>query len=219
MADIEDHPPFARKLSPTMEEMFRRLAPNMGFGLKTVLTNLWLFRPLLLKVLPGINPSAGAMTQTTLAFTTAKGSDGLNVLPQQAYVTGNMRLIHHQAGEESIAAVKKVAARYGIETEVLYQDAPCPVVGYDSEQFRLIETIAAEIYPGVQVTPYVMTGGTDAKFYKDLCPNCIRFAPLYIDRQQYSSVHGLNENIHRGTLPMGVDFYKRVIGKMDTIRA
>ncbi len=219
MADIEDHPPFARKLSPTMEEMFRRLAPNMGFGLKTVLTNLWLFRPLLLKVLPGINPSAGAMTQTTLAFTTAKGSDGLNVLPQQAYVTGNMRLIHHQAGEESIAAVKKVAARYGIETEVLYQDAPCPVVGYDSEQFRLIETITAEIYPGVQVTPYVMTGGTDAKFYKDLCPNCIRFAPLYIDRQQYSSVHGLNENIHRGTLPMGVDFYKRVIGKMDTIRA
>lgn len=219
MADIEDHPPFARKLSPTMEEMFRRLAPNMGFGLKTVLTNLWLFRPLLLKVLPGINPSAGAMTQTTLAFTTAKGSDGLNVLPQQAYVTGNMRLIHHQAGEESIATVKKVAARYGIETEVLYQDAPCPVVGYDSEQFRLIETIAAEIYPGVQVTPYVMTGGTDAKFYKDLCPNCIRFAPLYIDRQQYSSAHGLNENIHRGTLPMGVDFYKRVIGKMDTIRA
>ena len=219
MADIEDHPPFARRFSPTMEEMFRRLAPNMGFGLKTVLTNLWLFRPLLLKVLPGINASAGAMTQTTLAFTTARGSDGLNVLPQEAYVTGNMRLIHHQAGAESIAAVKKVAAQYGIETEVLYQDDPCPVVSHDSRQFKLIEQITARIYPGVQVTPYVMTGGTDAKFYKDICPNCIRFAPLYIDTQQYGSVHGLNENIHRGTLPQGVDFYKMVIEKMDTIEA
>jgi carboxypeptidase PM20D1 len=157
------------------------------------------------------------MTQTTLAFTTAKGSDGLNVLPQEAYVTGNMRLIHHQSGGESIAAVGKIAAKYGIETEVLYQDPPCPVVGFQSKQFGLIEDITAEIYPGVQVTPYVMTGGTDAKFYKDICPNCIRFAPLYIDEQQYGSVHGLNENIHQGTLPHGVDFYKKVIEKMASI--
>ena len=219
MADIEDNPPFERRFSPTMEEMFKRLAPNMGFGLKTVMTNLWLFRPILLKVLPGINASAGAMTQTTLAFTTAKGSDGLNVLPQEAFVTGNMRLIHHQPGAESIAAVTRIAEKYGIETQVLYEDAPCPVVSHESKQFRLIEELTAEIYPGVQVSPYVMTGGTDAKFYKEICPNCIRFAPLYIDEQQYGSVHGLNENIFQGALPMGVDFYKGVIEKMDQIEA
>ena len=219
MADIEDHPPFRRQLSPTMEEMFRRLAPNMGLGLRTVLTNLWLFKPVLLKVLPGINASAGAMTQTTLAFTTAKGSDGLNVLPQEAYVTGNMRLIHHQSGPESFEAVRKIAAQYDLEMEVLYEDAPCPVVSCESKQFRLIEEITANVYPGVQVSPYVMTGGTDAKFYKELCPNCIRFAPLYIDEQQYGSVHGLNENIFQGALPMGVDFYKQVIEKMTAIEA
>ena len=219
MADIEDHPPFRRQLSPTMEEMFRRLAPNMSIPLKTVLTNLWLFRPILLRALPAINASAGAMTQTTLAFTTAKGSDGLNVLPQEAYVTGNMRLIQHQPGHESFEAVAKIAAKYGIETEVLYQDAPCPVVGFESKQFRLIEEAAARIYPGVQVSPYVMTGGTDAKFYKNLCPNCIRFAPLYIDEQQYGSVHGLNENICQGALPYGVDFYKTIIENMASIEA
>lgn len=219
MVDVENNSPFTRQLSPTMVEMFRRLAPNMGFGLKLVLSNLWLFKPVLLKVLPAINASAGAMTQTTLAFTTAKGSDGLNVLPQEAYVTGNMRLIHHQAGPESFEAVKAVAAKYNIETEVLYQDAPCPVVGYDSKQFHLIEEVCASVYPGVQVSPYVMTGGTDAKFYKDICPNCIRFAPLYIDAQQYGSVHGLNENIFQGALPYGVDFYKQIIEHMDAIEA
>ena len=219
MAHIEDHPPFVRQISPTMEEMFRRLAPNMGFGLKTVLSNLWLFRPILLKVLPAINASAGAMTQTTLAFTTAKGSDGLNVLPQEAYVTGNMRLIHHQPGPESFEAVRRIAAQYGIETEVLYEDAPCPVVGFDSKQFQLIEDVTAQVYPGVQVSPYVMTGGTDAKFYKELCPNCIRFAPLFIDEQQYGSVHGLNENIFQGALPHGVDFYKQIIARMTELEA
>ena len=219
MADIEDHPPFERRLSPTMEEMFRRLAPNMELPLKTVLSNLWLFRPLLLRVLPAINASAGAMTQTTLAFTTARGSDGLNVLPQEAHVTGNMRLIQHQPGPESFEAVRRIAAKYDIETQVLYEDAPCPVVGFDSKQFHLIEAVTAQVYPGVQVSPYVMTGGTDAKFYKELCPHCIRFAPLYIDEQQYGSVHGLNENIFQGALPHGVDFYKRVIEKMTEIEA
>ena len=130
-----------------------------------------------------------------------------------------MRLIQHQSGPESFEAVRKIAAKYGIETEVLYEDAPCPVVGFDSKQFHLIEEVAAKVYPGVQVSPYVMTGGTDAKFYKDICPNCIRFAPLYIDEQQYGSVHALNENIFQGALPHGVDFYKQVIEKMAAIEA
>ena len=219
MVDAEKHSPFVSQLTPTVKEMFRRLAPNMIFPLKLVMSILWLFQGLLVKLLPSINAAAGAMIRTTLAFTTAKGSDGLNVLPQEAYVTGNMRIIHHQPNEASISAISKIAAKYNIDSQVLYQDHPCPVVDYKSGQFKLIEEITANVYPGVQVSPYVMTGGTDAKFYKDICPHCIRFAPLYIDKQQYGSVHALNENIHQGALPYGVDFYKQIIQKADQIKA
>ena len=219
MADADRHSPFRSEFTPTVMEMFRRLAPNMNFGMKLIFANLWLFKPLLIRLLPGISPAAGAMLHTTLAFTTAKGSDGLNVLPQEAYVTGNMRLIHHQANEESIRLVRELAAKYDIETQVLYQDTPCPIVDYNSPQFHLIEDIAARVYPGVQVSPYVMTGGTDAKFYKDICDNCIRFAPLYIDAQQYGSVHGLNENIYQGALTYGIEFYKQVIRRSPELNA
>lgn len=211
MCDIEKKNPFTAQLTPTVTEMFKRMAPNMALPLKLVMANLWLFRPLLVRVLPAINASAGAMTRTTLAFTTAKGSDGLNVLPQSAYVTGNMRIIHHQPNKESIGLVASIAHKYGLDTEIIYQDTPCPVVSHDSKQFKLIEDITARIYPGVIVSPYTMTGGTDAKFYKEICDNCIRFAPLYIDKQQYGSVHALNENIHQGALPHAVDFYKQLI--------
>lgn len=219
MVDVENHSPFRSELSPTMLEMFRRLSPNMIFPMKLIVGNLWLFKPLLTKVLPSISSAVGAMMHTTIAFTTAKGSDGLNVLPQQAYVTGNMRLIHHQPGKESFEAVSAIANKYNIETEVLYHDAPCPVVSYESPQFRLVEQVTAEIYPGVQVSPYVMTGGTDAKFFKEICPNCIRFAPLYIDGQQYGSIHGLNENIYQGALRHGVAFYKEIIRNAEKIHA
>ncbi len=213
MAEIEKHNPFTAKMTPTVKEMFRRMAPNMTFGMRMIFANLWLFEGLLLKLLPAISPAAAAMTKTTIAFTTAKGADGLNVLPQEAYVTANMRFIHHQPNKECFALLEELAKKFQIETEVLYNDEPCPIVDYKSDAFHLIEEAAAEIYPGVGICPYTMTGGTDAKFYKEICENAMRFAPIYIDSQQYASIHGINENIYQGALTKAVDFYKTIIKK------
>ena len=211
MAAVEKKNPFKSQITPTVREMFTRMAPNMNFGLKLIMANLWLFEGLLAKLLPSINAAAGAMIRTTLAFTKAKGSDGLNVLPQTAYVTGNMRYIHHQPTEESIKLISDMAKEYDLETEVIYKDNPCPIVDFKGKQFKLIEAVVEKVYPGVGTCPYVMTGGTDCKFYGDVCENAIRLAPLYIDSQQYASIHGLNENIFRGALPKAVDFYKTVV--------
>ena len=211
MAEAEKHSPFTNKFNATVREMFTRMAPNMNFGMRLIFANMWLFEPLLCKLLPSISSAAGAMLHTTLAFTMAKGADGLNVLPQEAYVTGNMRFIPHQPNAESIALISKLAAKFDIETEVIYQDQPCPEVDYKSAAFKAVEAAAAEVYPGVGICPYVMTGGTDAKYYQEICDYCLRFAPLYIDSQQYGSIHGLNENIYQGALCGGVDFYKKII--------
>lgn len=211
MTEVEKKSPFTSKFNPTVEEMFSRMAPNMNLGMKVIFANMWLFKGLLKKLLPSISAAAGAMLHTTLAFTTAKGADGLNVLPQEAFVTGNMRFIPHQDAEESVALISDVAKKYNIETEVIYSDNACPVVDFHSKPFHMVEEVAAEVYPGIGICPYVMTGGTDAKYYRELSDNCLRFAPLYINGQQYASIHGLNENICQGALPMGVDFYKKMI--------
>ena len=217
MTDVEKHDPFTSRFCPTVSEMFRRLTPNMNFGMKLVFANLWLFEPLLKKVRPLISPAGAAMLHTTVAFTMAKGAEGLNVLPQEAFVTANLRFIPHQPTDESIKVIRDVAAKYQLETEEIYKDYPCPVVDFRGEAFRKVEEAINEIYPGVGVSPYAMTGGTDAKFYTEICDNCIRFAPLYIDKQQYGSIHGLNENISIGALPGGVDFYKAIIRKNNAV--
>ena len=213
MVEVEKHYPFRHEFNSTVTEMFTRMAPNMDFGMKVIFANLWLFKPLLTKLLPMINAAAGAMIRTTIAFTTAKGSNGLNVLPQEAYITANMRFSPHQDDKESIAIITELAKKLDLETEVIYSDAPCPVVDYKEAPFKRLEEVAAEVYPGVGICPYVMTVGTDAKYYKEVSYQCLRFAPLYIDAQQYASIHGLNENIYQGALPMGVDFYKKMIQK------
>lgn len=211
MVDVEKNDPFKKIMNPTVTEMFKRVTPNMDFGMKVIFSNLWLFKGLLIKLLPSISAPAAAMLKTTLAFTTAKGSDGLNVLPQEAYVTGNMRFIPHQDAKESIELITKYAKKYDIEAKAMGYASSCPVVSYESDAFHLVEKVSSIVYPNVGICPYVMTGGTDAKFYRDLTDNALRFAPLYIDQQQYGSIHGLNENISQGALPLGVDFYKEMI--------
>ena len=213
MVDVEKKHPFESKFNPTVKEMFTRMAPNMDFGMKVIFANMWLFTPLLTKVLPMINSTAGAMIRTTIAFTTAKGSNGLNVIPREAYVTANMRFIPHQNDVKSIEIITELAKKYDLETHIIYADSPCPIVDYNDAPFKLVEEVAAEVYGGIGICPYVMTGGTDAKYYTKICDNCLRFAPLYINNQQYASIHAIDENISQGTLPMGVDFYKKMIEK------
>ena len=211
MAEVDKKSPFKVEMSPVVEELLKRMAPNSDFGMRMLFSNVGLFKPLLLKVMPAVSPVAGAMLHTTLAFTMAKGSNGANVLPQEASVIANMRFIQHQPNEESIGLIRNIAKKYDIETEVIYEEQPCPVVDFKGEVFKMVESVSKEIFPGVMPCPYVMTGGTDAKFYGLVSDNCIRFAPLAITPQQQASVHGLNENIFKGALPKGVDFYKMII--------
>ena len=215
MMDIEKHNPFTAKMNPTVAEMFRRMAPYTQGTLGTVMKYEKQLEPLLERLLPKINPLGAAMISTTLNFTMAKGADGLNVVPQEAYVTGNMRFIHHQGPKESLALVSKIAKKYEIETEPILIHEPCPVVDYKGKPFRLVEHVMKKMFPGVIVAPYAMTGGTDAKFYTPVCRNSIRFAPLEINEQQYQSIHGVNENININTLPKAVDFYKQIVRHME----
>ena len=104
------------------------MAPYTEGALGKVMKYERQLEPLLEKLLPKVNPLGAAMITTTLNFTMAKGSDGLNVIPQEASVTGNMRFIHHQGVEESLALVSKIAEKYGIETEPILIHQPCPVV-------------------------------------------------------------------------------------------
>ncbi|MBQ5813351.1 MAG: M20/M25/M40 family metallo-hydrolase [Clostridia bacterium] len=209
--DIEKNSPFRCELAPVVREMFVRLAPNSGFLYKLVFSNLWLFEMPLKKILPGMVPVVGAMIKTTCAFTTAGGSEALNVLPTEAYVGANLRFSHHQDAEESLRALEERAAKWNVEVVRLGHSPSDPIVDHTAAPFKLLEEVSARVYPGYDVIPYAMTGGTDAKFYSRVCGHCLRFAPIEINQQQYGSIHTVNENLDSRALPPAVDFYKIIV--------
>lgn len=209
--EVETHTPFKRKFLPEVSAMFARLAPYAPFGLKLVMGNLWLFAPIMKPVLGKISAQAGAMLQTTIAFTMQSGSDAYNVLPQEATLGANMRFIPHQGEKESLEIIKALAAKRGLETEIVHSNDYTEPVDINGEAFKLVEKVIGETFPGLPVSPYVMTGATDAQFYQPICPSCIRFAPVIYGPEQMKGMHGLNENIEYNCLPGAVSFYQNLI--------
>ena len=97
------------------------------------------------------------------------------------------------------------------ETEVLMGNDACEPVRIDSPAYALVERVIGRVFPALPCCPYVMTGGTDARFYQEICDACIRFAPVVYGPEQLRGMHGINENIEYACLPGAVDFYKNLI--------
>ena len=211
VTEMETRSPFKRRMPREVAAMFRTLAPYASFPMKFVFTNLWLFKPLLLRVLPLIAAQAGAMIRTTAAFTMQSGSDAFNVMPQKATLGANLRFIPHQGMEESLRLLKKRADKHGLTMEVFHASDFTAPVDIHGEPFQTVQRVVSETFPGCAGSPYVMTGATDARFYQKICDSVVRFAPVIYGPEQMKGMHGLNENIEYNCLPGAVDFYKNLI--------
>lgn len=211
MAAVERSNIFKADISPAVAEMFKRISTTMKQPLRFVLGHPGLFEPLLLRVIPSVSATAGAMLKTTVAFTMASGSEGFNVLPHEAWVVGNMRFSHHQGEKDSISAIKKLAKKYDLETVVLEPGFTSPLSDYHTDAFALIEKAISTVFPGVITSPYVMNGASDCRFMSRVSDNCLRFAPFQITDKQMDSIHGIDENVDLKSLVPAVEFYKYII--------
>lgn len=211
MAAAEKQVIFPAGIHPVTQEMMRRMAPTMKGAMRTAFSRPDVFSPILLKKMPAASPSGNAMLRTTVAFTMAGGSSGTNVLPEEAYVVGNLRTSHHQGREASIEAIRALAAKYDIETVVLDPGTDSAVSDHRLPAFAVLEEAVGDCFPGVRVAPYIMFGASDARYFTDLSDSVYRFLPFTATDAQIASIHGLDENVDVAALPPAVDFYKNLM--------
>ena len=213
VTELSRHSPMRAAMNRQAQEMFEAMAPYGPFYLRLLFGNLWLFRPLLVKLMPSISPQAAALLQTTVAPTMQTGSDGCNVLPQEATLTLNLRYIPHQGMAQSNAAIERLAKKYDLDVQVIDAYDFCEPVDTHSDAYRLVEQVIREVFPQLPCIPYVMTGGTDARHYQRICPACVRFSPVVYGPAQMKGMHGLNEYLDTFSLPGAVDYYKTLIAR------
>ena len=206
--EIERKRPFQKKLPPEAMEMFRAMAPSFGFGLRLVLGNLWLFKPLVMALMPSISPFGEAVMATTCCFTMMKGSDAANVIPKEPYLVANLRTSAHQGCDASLAVLQKYAGKYGLEIEVLQRRDASAVSNIHSAQYAYVVECIRQQFPDVGVAPYIIMGGTDCRHFHALTENALRFAPVRMTQAQSASCHAVDENVTVTALAEGVRFFK-----------
>ena len=122
-----------------------------------------------------------------------------------------MRFIPHEGMEESLAVTRKIAEKHGLSMKVLRAVDFSRTTDIKSEAFVHFTKIIQKTFPGLPVSPYVMTGATDSRFYEEICDHVVRFAPVIYGPEQMKGMHGINENIEYNCLTGCVSFYKNLI--------
>ncbi len=207
---LESSPLPARFESP-VRALFEALAPEATFGYRLVFANLWLFEPLVTRLL-GRNPETAAMIRTTTAPTIFHAGVKDNVVPGRARAVVNFRILTGDTIQTVLDHVRRTLADDRIRVSALpNQRQPSAVSPTDSEHFALLARTIREVFPGTVVAPYLVLGGTDSQHFQDLTEDIYRFMPFRLSRDDLKGIHGTNERVSVEALVKAVDFYVRLI--------
>jgi carboxypeptidase PM20D1 len=205
---VEDNP-FPARLT-YLHRNFEHLGAHSPFVNRLLMANQWLFSPLLKKLLLS-EPGTAASMRTTTAATMASGSPKSNILPTRASAVINFRILPG----ETVASVKQrvveliddervqVSQEYGVDPSVF-----SPV---DSRGFRLIAATIRAMNDNVLVAPYMLQGGTDAKYFYAVSDHVYRFLMFKATPKTLNYAHGIDEQVPVEDFMQAIRFYYHLI--------
>lgn len=210
LARLEDHR-LPMQIRSTVAEMFDTLAPEMAGFNRVALSNLWLFRPLLLRQFEKSGPTE-AMVRTTTALTIFNAGDKDNVLPGKAEATVNFRLIPGDTEASVTEHVRSTVANERISiTPFPGNTDPPPVTPASSPSFQMLNRTIREVFPDVIVAPGLMVAATDSRHYIGVTDKIFRFSPVRANSEDLKRFHGTNERLSVEGYADMIRFYRRLI--------
>ncbi len=204
--------PFPQRSTPALELLVDTMGPYCGLSTRLLLANRRLLRPLYFRWLRNTGGILGASSRTTFALTRAQGSSAGNVIPAQASMFANLRLLWGDTLSSVTARLEKIIADPSIEIVPSLCSEPQPdsllTQGWDI----LREAITAT-WPQAVVTPYLMVASTDSRHWREICPNVYRFSAKEVTGEEKSTVHGNNERIRVVNTANAAKFFVRLMGR------
>jgi acetylornithine deacetylase/succinyl-diaminopimelate desuccinylase-like protein len=137
----------------------------------------------------------------------------VNVVPGKASAQVDGRFLPGKE-EEFVATLRELAGP-DVELEWITKMRGLETP-FDGEMADAMTSSILEEDPEALVAPYLMFGGTDAKFFADLGMRCFGFAPLRLpDDLDFTALfHGVDERVPVDALEFGARVFDRFLGKI-----
>ncbi|QNU65638.1 M20/M25/M40 family metallo-hydrolase [Ruminiclostridium herbifermentans] len=195
---------FKANINSILKEFFKAIAPKMPLLKRIIFSNIWLFKPLIIRIFTKL-PKTNALVRTTTAFTMIEGGFKMNVLPQQAKAVANFRVMPGETIEDVKKRVEKVIKKLDITVKV--NDVsfnPSKISHIASNEYKVMCKTIVSVFPESVAAPYLTVGSTDSRYYQKIANQIFRFCPIEIESEDLERVHGVNERI-------SIEGYKKMI--------
>ncbi len=216
VAKLEQHPP-AMRFDGATRQLFETVSPYMAFGKRLVFANLWLFEPVVLKILEG-SPSSNAMVRTTQAVTMFNSGQKDNVLPSSASAVVNYRLLPNDTSENLLDNIQSIIAdeRVSLSTYPFNSEASS-LSDSDNASFEALKRVGESLFEQdkVVMSPYLTIGATDARHFQGIARNQYRFLPIPMTKEDLGRLHGPNERIAVEDYLKMISFYANLIRELN----
>ncbi|XP_031294564.2 N-fatty-acyl-amino acid synthase/hydrolase PM20D1 isoform X1 [Camelus dromedarius] len=203
-----------------MKMALQQLANEFPFPANIILSNLWLFRPLVSRWMER-NDITNALVRTTTALTMFNAGVKVNVIPPVAQAIVNLRIDPAQTVQEVLKLAKDIVADDRVQFQVLDAFDPLPVSpsDYQALGYQLLRQTIHSVFPEINiVVPGICIGNTDSRHYTNLTTGIYRFNPIYLQPQGFRSIHGINEKISVQAYETQVKFIFELIQNADADR-
>ncbi|MGI9201269.1 MAG: M20 family peptidase [Woeseiaceae bacterium] len=201
---VEDNP-FPAQFT-YMQLTFDHLATYSSFTNRLAMGNTWLLGPVLKSLLIKDKTSAATL-RTTTAATMATGSSKSNILPTRAEAVINFRVMPGETTESVRDRVIELIDDERVEVTMEYVFEPTAISPTDSMGYELLSSMIRGFDENILVAPYLVQGGTDARFFHPLSPNIYRFIMVRAKPETLAVIHGINERIAVEDYLLAIRFY------------
>lgn len=178
-------------------------------------------------------PRFNALLRSTVVPTIVRGGIRENVLPPDAEVNLNARLLpgdriddvlrrlmEHlevarwarvEGGPEAVERWKRENREADVAIYLQERGVDAPASPLDTEMYRTLESVARRLSPGALVVPQLTTGATDARFLRLKGVPCYGINPCPTGQDEEGTLHGHNERVRLTSVAFGVRFVKEVL--------
>lgn len=193
------------RITPPVQEMLGRIAAIDDFTTKLGVSNQWLLSGSIISMMEK-DKQTNAMVHTTLVPTIVKAGIKDNVIPTVAKATFNSRILPGETSDDVVAFVKKVVndERVQVKKQTISLFEPSATTATSHPMFVKVEEAVYKTVPNVYVTPYLLIGATDSRYFRPFSDAVLNFAPM----RDAKGFHGIDERIAVNDLKDMIFFYR-----------
>ncbi|WND02926.1 M20/M25/M40 family metallo-hydrolase [Temperatibacter marinus] len=186
------------------------LLPYMTKGNQYLLSNIWLFGPLVNQQLAQSAEMAASMHRTVVP-TIARAGIKSNVIPPLARATVNLRLFPGETPEQVLKDLVTIIDDPDVSISILRGHVASPIKPASGKEWDLLYQSIKEMDPALPITSFLDFGGTDLKNYYDVSDRQFRFAFHPLNRDILDGMHGVNEKMPVKSYAKNVEFFYRIL--------